>query len=908
MALTSGTRLGVYEITSAIGAGGMGEVYRARDTRLERDVAIKILPEPFAGDPERLARFDREAKTLAALNHPNIAIIHGVEEGPAAFDSARAGEAGHHVRALVMELVDGPTLADRIAQGPIPIDEALPIARQICEALEAAHEQGVIHRDLKPANIKVRADGTVKVLDFGLAKLAGPPDVGAGFSRPDATGSPTITSPALMTGAGVLLGTAAYMSPEQARGKAVDKRSDVWAFGCVLYEMLAGQRPFDGSDVTETIAAVVKDAPQWNRLPAATPASVRRLLRRCLTKDPHHRLAHIADARLELDDPEAAEATPLAGASRTRERLLWAAALLLMLAAAGSIAWRAIPVAPAELRLEVSSPGFGGYAISPDGRSIAYSAEGESGPQIWLRPLSPPVEPRAIPGTEGGNYPFWSPDGRSLGFFTSAWLKRVDVDGGNPATLAPAMTPAGGTWNSSGTILYVPNDNGGVISIPAAGGQPTVVTPGTLATRRPEFLPDGRHFLFYVARGDQPAGVYVGELGNPSVRRVMAADGPALYGAGHLWFVRERTLLVQPFDLDAHSVNGAATTISDDVPVTLFEAPIAVSTAGLIGYRRGTGELTSRQLVWFDRAGNPVGTIPDPDGSLVSNPEISPDGERLAVQRTVRQNVDIWTVNLRRDPSFIRMTDAPGIDSFSVWSPDGARVLHTSVGGAQTGDVGPDSQALDLRPGMFAIRWVDGRRPEERVDFRTPGIRIGCDWSPDGKYLLVKTFDVSVGEQSTGSDLVAWPMDGEKEPVVVARSRFEERDGQFWPVDGTWIAYESDESGRPEIYVQPFPGPGGKIKVSVGGGRQGRWRRDGRELFYIAPNGTLMSVPVAGGALPGGLGSPAPLFKTRLAPFRTISRQQYVVSRDGQRFLMVAREGEPQPITLILNWRPPSPQ
>jgi Tol biopolymer transport system component len=895
MPLATGTRLGAYEIVAAIGAGGMGEVYRARDTRLDRDVAIKILPEPFAADPERLARFDREAKALAALNHPNIAIIHGVEDTPPGA-GPRGVEGSWPRRALIMELVEGPTLADRIEQGRIPVDEAIPIARQIAEALEAAHEQGIIHRDLKPANVKVRADGTVKVLDFGLAKLA----EGASADR-NASLSPTITSPALMTGAGVLLGTAAYMSPEQARGRSVDKRSDVWAFGCVVYEMLAGQRPFDGGDVTETIAAVVKDAPQWNRLPAATSAPIRRLLRRCLTKDPRRRLAHVADARLELDESETAPQEPQGGLSPgfSRERLLWAGALLLALAAAASIAWRAAPSAPAEMRLDVAFPGFGGYAISPDGRHVAYSAEGDNGAQIWLRPLNPPIEPRAVPGTDGGSYPFWSPDSRSIGFFTNASLKRVDLDGGNPATLAGVITPAGGSWNETGTIVYVPNDNGGVFSVPAIGGPAKRITPGDLATRRPHFLPDGRHYLFFVVRGDQPAGVYVGELDGTTIRRVMSADSPALYAAGHVWFVREQRLLAQPFDVATHSPNGSAVTVADDVPVTLFEAPIAVSAMGLIGYRRGLEEVTARQLVWFDRSGNPVGTIRDDEASLVANPELSPDGERLAVQRTIRQNVDVWTVDLKRDPSFVRLTDAPGIESLPVWAPDGGLLLFNSIVGTQTERIDSGLPAVDPRAGRgaFVIKSLDGLRPEVRRGF---GPSIGCDWSSDGKYLLAKTF---ADLNPTGTDLLAYPLDGPGEPVVVARTGAEERDGQFSP-DARWVAYESDESGRSEIYLQPFPGPGLKTKVSIGGGRQVRWRRDGREVFYVASNGTLMAAPVTG-SLPGGLGSPAPLFKTRLAPVRTISRQQYVVSRDGQRFLMVTREGEPRPITLILNWRPP---
>ena len=503
MALTAGTRLGVYEITAQIGEGGMGQVYRATDTKLKRQVALKILPAALAADADRLARFQREAEVLASLNHPNIAHIHGLEESGG-------------ITALVMELVEGDDLSQRIARGAIPLDEALPIARQIAEALEAAHEQGIIHRDLKPANIKLRPDGTVKVLDFGLAKALEPAD-----SAPNLSQSPTITTPAMMTGVGVILGTAAYMSPEQARGKTVNQRADIWAFGVVLFEMLAGRRPFEGDDITETLASILKSDPAWQVLPPEPPVAVLRILRRCLQKDPHQRFQHIGDARLEIDDAQRPTASNerRIGASR-RERLLWVSAVLVA-AAVGMMGWRAVDIAqPPEMRVEVNAPNSSArtFAISPDGSAIVFTADGQRGPQLWLRSLDA-TAPRPLQGTEGGEYPFWSPDSQSIGFFATNRLKRLDIQGEQPQSLANVVTPTGGTWNREGTILYVPRDNGGVFRVPATGGETIPVTPRRspeLATRLPQFLPDDRHFLFFVAQGGEPTGVYVGELSNDS--------------------------------------------------------------------------------------------------------------------------------------------------------------------------------------------------------------------------------------------------------------------------------------------------------------------------------------------------------------------------------------------------------
>ena len=513
MALTAGTRLGPYEVIAPLGAGGMGVVYRARDTKLDRDVAIKVLPEGFAGDHDRFVRFQREARVLASLNHPQIAQIHGFEDADG-------------TPALVMELVDGPTLADRLDAARMPQEEALTIARQIAEALEAAHAQGIVHRDLKPANVKVRDDGMVKVLDFGLAKAIDPPPATSGASV-----TPTLSLHA--TQAGIILGTAAYMAPEQARGKAADTRADIWAFGVVLFEMLAGTRPFPGDEITDTLAGILKSEPPWDALPRDTPAAIRRLLRRCLQKDRQQRLQHIGDARLEIDEARGATpAEPVAvPAGTVRRPFLWIAAAAAAALAVGMIAGRqfAIVTEAPEMRLEISMPMefMTHFAISPDARSVALARTGRRG--LLVRAFEDPT-PRALTGTEGAEYPFWSPDGRSLGFFANNRLQRVESDGGAPQALANVITPAGGTWNRDGVILYVPNDNGGVFQVPAGDGESRMVTPQRtppLATRLPQFLPDGRRFLFYVARGGEPAGVYVGELASDAIQRILSTNAPA---------------------------------------------------------------------------------------------------------------------------------------------------------------------------------------------------------------------------------------------------------------------------------------------------------------------------------------------------------------------------------------------
>ena len=667
MSLAPGTRLGAYDVLALIGAGGMGEVYRARDTKLNRDVALKVLPDSFANDPDRLARFTREAQTLASLNHPNIAHIHGLEES-------------NGVRALVMELVEGEDLSQRIARGAIPLDEALPIAKQIAEALEAAHEQGIIHRDLKPANIKVRADGTVKVLDFGLAKALEPTSA----LSANASISPTITTPA-MTQAGMILGTAAYMSPEQARGKMVDKRADLWAFGVVLYEMLTGRRPFDGEDMTEVLGAVVRLEPPWEVLPADVPPPVRTLLQSCLVKDPRQRVADISIALFVLDKVASLAAPAVtafavpATSSMQRARLAWMVATAAVLAAA-ALAIPAVrslretpPLAPPETRTEIVTPATTdptSFALSPDGRQIVFVASGDGASRLWLRSLAATTA-QPLAGTEGAAYPFWSPDSRSLGFFADGKLKRLDIGGGAPQTLATAGS-RGGTWNADGVILFTPSVSGPLFRVPASGGQAVAVTKLDRQTshRFPFFLPDGRQFVFLAQGTPETAGIYLGSLDSAETHRLTPADTAAVYlSSGWLLWVRAGTLVAQRLDLKGMALSGEPVTLADQVTSDLGSAAgaVTVSAAGVVAYRPGGA--SRRQLEWFDRSGKALGSMGGPDENSLVAPSLSPDGRRVAVFRTVQSNTDIWLLDGTRTSRF---TFDAASDRYPIWSPTAA--------------------------------------------------------------------------------------------------------------------------------------------------------------------------------------------------------------------------------------------
>jgi serine/threonine protein kinase/Tol biopolymer transport system component len=861
--LAAGSRFGVYDVIALLGAGGMGQVFRARDTRLGRDVALKILPERVAVDHDRLARFDLEARVLASLNHPNVAHLYGVEE----IDGTRA---------LAMELVEGATLDALIAPAGLRIDRAIAIARQIAEALEAAHERGVIHRDLKPANVKVRDDGVVKVLDFGLAKAFGAEASNAAAGERDIANSPTVTSPT--TEAGMILGTAAYMSPEQARGRPVDKRADIWAFGAVLYEMLAGRRVVEGDNVSEMIAQVLTKDPDWTALPPHTPPALRDLIGRCLVKDPRNRLRDIGDARLALDALHGAPAAAATPAVSSRRRELALAALVLILAATTiSVLVRqhlsSAPPRPA-VRFDVlpstinSASAVRWIDLSPDGRHLAFSTTVPSR-GIFVRSIDATAV-RLLAGDEIATGPppifFWSPDSRFVAYFAEGKLKKAPVDGG-PAQVICALPPAinyTGTWSQSGVILFGAATREGTTlwRVSASGGQP-VQLPGVAAADAPpqaffpSFLPDGRRYLaMRPAASDRGAEVFVGTL--DSTERVpLALSSPPRYAsAGFLLFVRDGHLLAQRFDVRHLTLSGEPLVIVED----LYDAvgQFSTSLTGDIAYR-AAGRFQDAPLVTFDRGGDEVrrATL---RGSLQA-PSLSRDGTRVAIERSDPTGTDIWLIDLVRGTN-TRLTDDTASEIRPVLSPDGSRVAFA-------------------RRNVIYLKSASGTGPEERVvDGEV------TDWSPDGRLIsFIKD-----------TDLWVVPVDEDRTPTRIVQTNGNDRRGRFSP-DGKWIAYESDFSGRFEVYVQAFPPTTDRVQVSASGGGSAYWRRDGRELFFLGQGQTIMTVTVTPGAT-FRAGPPTRLFDVP----GVINNSRFVVTPDGRQILAPIQPAEALPITVVLNW------
>ncbi|MGQ0720747.1 MAG: protein kinase domain-containing protein [Candidatus Eiseniibacteriota bacterium] len=880
MRLAVGNRLGPYEIRAALGAGGMGEVYRARDTKLHRDVALKILPEPFATDPDRLARFQREAQLLASVNHPQIASIYGFEEADG-------------VRALVLELVEGPTLADRIAQGPLPLDEALPVARQITEALDAAHAVGIIHRDLKPANIKLRPDGAVKVLDFGLAKALEPASRDA-----DSSQSPTMTSPA-MTQMGVILGTAAYMSPEQAKGRAADKRSDIWAFGCVLFEMLTGHRAFQGEDVADTLALVLRSEPAWGLLPPGTPPSIRRLLRRGLEKDRKRRLADAADARLELE--ESATESAAAGAAvepprsswriSVRNGFLWAAAGALLATSiwfARGMLVEETPDDTSVIRSSILLPGrlgsrWGGtlgpnLALSPDGRRLAFVATDASGRhQLWLRDLDGTAA-RPLPDTDEGTSPFWSPDGRWLAFVAGGRLRKLNPSGGPAVTLCESAL-AGGTWSRDDVILFTHSGTQTLAQVHAAGGAPSLLTELESEEYRhanPYFLPDGRHFLYVTIGLMEQVAVYVASLDSQERTRLSVDAEFVQVAGGSLLFVRGSTLMAQPFDERRRALVGAAVPISEHLRMDYSWRGryFSVSPAGLLVFQEDPSP--GFELVWFDREGRRLGTLGEPTDYM--DVSLSPDGGRalVSIGEPGTTNRDLWIFDVARGLR-TRFTTSPAAETHSIWSPDGSRIVFDS-----------------MRKGHRDMyqKAANGTGDEELL-FEDEFDKNPVSWSPDGRSILY------IRRNAGTVNLWVLPLEGDRKPFPFRESPFFEVPGAFSP-DGRWVAYGSTESGRTEIYVSPFPGPGEKVQVSPGGGFNPKWRRGGNEIFYLSPDNKLMVASVVASAERFHVGEVKPLFELpKVGP-----RITHDVSADGQRVLAVMRKPEAgsSPLTLVINW------
>ena len=895
-ALTKGSLIaGKYRITEEIGRGGMGVVYQAEDTKLAREVAIKVLPEVFTQDPERLARFEREARVLASLNHPNIAAIYGVEEADGK-------------RFLVLELVEGETLAERLSRGALSLEETLEVCRQIAEGLEGAHEKSIIHRDLKPSNVKITPERKVKILDFGLAKAFHDQ-----VSEVDLSKSPTITAD--MTQPGVILGTAAYMSPEQATGRPVDKRADIWTFGCILFECLAGRRAFAGDTITETLAAILKEEPNWKVLPAATPWRAKDLLRRCLQKDPRQRLRDIGDARLEIEAPGTHPSE--SSAARRRFPLLWVAAISAVMLVAGIIAGRlltkrsqpipspsmvtsTIKVEPRH-RLEGQSrdmerPGRTAVAISRDGTFIVYSAIEENPgpkvkPQLYLRRMDQPAA-QPIAGTEGGTCPFLSPDGRWVGFLADGKLKKVLVEGGVPSPLCDASFLYGATWGRD-SIVFSDEADSGLSRVPAEGGKPETLTKPDPkrdegSPRLPSWLPNGKAVLFTAMKHsfDPKPWLALLRLDTGGWRVLIEDAADARYvPTGHLLFLRQGTLMAVRFDLDKLEVIGQPVALVENVMQGFGltyrhrtgAGQLGISDTGSLIYAPGgVPQPPGNSLLWVDQRGmeQPAAALQFP----FSEVRLSSDGQRVAYT-TGGQELLVYVYDLARGTNS-RLT-GEGWSFYAIWTPDGKRVLFSW--GKSTTD------SLFWQP-------YDGSSPMERLTTSEYGQRPGS-WSSDGNTLAF----VEEHHPDTGDDIALLDVRSRRMTPFL-NSRYSEWYPEFSP-DGRWMAYTSDESSRQEVYVRPFPGPGMKRQVSIEGGSEPLWARNGRQLFFRRED-QVWAVDVRTDGV--FVASKPRLLFEKPGCARTYPIRAYDLSLDSQRFLMVKFENrKPTPVTeivLIQNW------
>jgi eukaryotic-like serine/threonine-protein kinase len=908
VSLLPGVHLGAYEIVALIGAGGMGEVYRARDTRLDRTVAIKVLAAALAADPQLRERFDREARAISSLNHPHICALFDI---------------GHQdgVDFLVLEYLEGETLADRLGRSedrPLPIPDALRIAIDICDALDKAHRSGIVHRDLKPANVFLVRTGAAsappiaKLLDFGLAKSAAPVVATSGLSM-------LPTTPPNLTAQGTILGTFQYMAPEQIEGLEADTRTDIFAFGALLFEALTGRPAFEGKTRASLLGAILKDEPpRVSTVQPLAPKALDRIVSTCLAKDPDERYQSARDLLRDLkwvssgssDDAGAPTVPPPARSNRVP----WYVAAVASIAAIATSAWalrqggRATPttgavqftIAPPE-NTSFGGPRAGGtgiapqVAVSPDGQNIVFVAGAQSPYQIWLRPVAARAA-RPIPGTEGGAFPFWSPDSRSIGFFAADKLKKIQISGGPPIVLCDAPLGRGGSWNRNNVILFATSsfDRNGLQRVSSAGGVPTVVTTVDPANREdshrwPHFLPDGRHFLYTASTGtccpaSKPAMIRVGSL-DPADATItlLEAESSVSYASGHLLFARDGTLMAQPFDGDARQPKGDAFPLAERVS---WEGSryvgASVSENGTLVYAQG-GSLGAQQLTWFDRAGRVLDTLGE--AAPYINLALSPDERRVAVALGTGspENRDIWIIDVvRRVRS--RLTFDPGVDVSPVWSPDGTRIAFQ---GSRSG------QAVSLRQTLSNGTGADELLLEGSGNFTM----TASSWSPDGRF-------IAYSPRSSGqSDVWVLPLFGDRKPFPLTQTAFRETSAVFSP-DGRWIAYTSNETGQGNVYVQPFPGPGAKYPVSREGGYQPAWRADGKELFYVGADGAMMAVPIdATSQFNAGVPQALFLFRSGAPTFE--ASQVYAVTKDGKRFLINARpeqSGGVAPLTVVVNW------